>query len=150
MKILKLVLKIAIGIVGLFVVLIVVLLTSESYETVTKNNGNEIVVVEIKKAFGKKISECSINSDGFYHGPSKSWSLFKGTLRSEGNFKEGYWNGRWKDYDREGQLIMFREWSMGKLKKVFVPFEEDFKELPENEWPKYVDITQSRLQRAHQ
>jgi hypothetical protein len=55
MKILKLVLKIAIGIVGLFVVLIVVLLTSESYETVTKNNGNEIVVVEIKKAFGKKL-----------------------------------------------------------------------------------------------
>lgn len=150
MKILKLVLKIAIGIVGLFVIIIVVLLNSESYETVTKNNGNEIVVVEIKKAFGKKISECSINSDGFYHGPSKSWSLYKGTLRSEGNFKEGYWHGRWKDYDRDGQLIMFREWNMGKLKKVFVPVGEKLKELPENEWAKYADITQSRPQRAHQ
>ena len=149
MKYLKLLLKILIGLIGLFIILIIVLLSAESYQTITKKNGNEIVEVEIKKVFGRKISECSINADGFYHGPSKSWSIFKGTLRSEGNFNNGYWHGRWKDYDRDGQFTMIREWDMGKLAKVFIPVGGTLKELPKNEWPKYVDVTQGRPQRAH-
>jgi hypothetical protein len=150
MKYLKLILKIAIGLAGLIVILIIVLLSSESYETFAKQNGNEIVVVEFKKVFGKKISECAINSNGFYHGPSKSLDMFTGTLRSEGNYKSGYWHGRWKDYDKDGQLIMLREWNMGELEKVFIPVGENFKELPKDEWPKYVDFKQSRPQQAHE
>jgi hypothetical protein len=149
MKYLKLLFKIAIAFVGLCIVFLIVLVKSESYETITKKNGNEIAVVEIKKVFGRKVSECPINSNGFYNGLSKSWDIFNGELRSEGNFNKGYWNGRWKDYDRDGKLIMLREWNMGKLIKVLIPTGGDFKELPKDEWPKYVDVKQGKPQRVH-
>jgi hypothetical protein len=149
MKYLKLLLKISIGLVGLFVILIIVFFSGESYQTITKKSGNEIVVFEIKKIFGRKISECQINSRGYYHGPSKSWDVFNNTLRSEGSFRDGYWNGGWKDYSRGGQLTMIREWDMGNLSKVFIPVGGTLKELPKNEWPKYVEVTQGRPQRAH-
>ena len=138
-----------IGIVGLLIILIFVLLSAESYKTITKKNGNEIVEVEIKKVFGRKISECSFNVDRFYHGPSKSWYIFTGILRSEGNYKNGYWHGRWKDYDKGGQLVMLREWDMGELKKVFIPAGENFKELLKDEWPKYIDVKQTTPQQTH-
>jgi antitoxin component YwqK of YwqJK toxin-antitoxin module len=150
MKYLKLLFKIAIGLFVLFIILIIVLLSGESYETITKKDGNEIVIVEIKNLFGRKISECPINSNGFYHGSSKSWDIFTHTLRSEGDFNNGYWHGRWKDYDRDGQLIMIREWNMGELNKVFIPVGANFKELSKNEWPKYVDVKQSSPQRVHE
>jgi hypothetical protein len=84
MKYLKLLLNILIGLVGLFVILIIILLSAESHQIITKKNGNKITVVEIKKVFGRKISECAINSSGFYHGSSKMWDLSNNTLRSEG------------------------------------------------------------------
>jgi hypothetical protein len=149
MKYLKLLLKILIGLFGLFVIMIIVLLSAESYQTVTKKNGTEIVKVEIKKAFGRKISECFINAEGFYHGPSKHWHLFKGKLASEGYYKNGYWDGLWKDYDRNGQLIMRREFNMGEPIKIFLPSGKDFKELPKDEWPKHLQLKQSSPQRAH-
>jgi hypothetical protein len=68
MKYLKLLFKISIAFVGLCIVFLIVLVKSESYETITKKNGNEIAVVEIKKVFGRKVSECPINSNGIYNG----------------------------------------------------------------------------------
>jgi hypothetical protein len=44
---------------------------------------------------------------------------------------------------------MIREWNMGKLAKVFIPIGGTLKELPKNEWPKYVDVTQGRPALAH-
>ena len=152
MRYLKLLFKILIGLVGLFVILLIVLLNAESYKTITKRTGTgtEIVKIEIKKVFGKKISESTINADGFYHGPSKSWYFFKGKLHSEGNYKNGYWNGLWKSYDRNGQLMMHREFSMGVPTKVFMPAGNSFKELSKNEWPEYLNFNQSEPQRAHE
>lgn len=149
MKYLKLLLKILIGLVGLFIIIIIVLLGGESYETFTKKDGNEIIYVEVKKFFGKKISECPIDSNGFYHGRSISWDLFGNTIRSEGNYRNGYWHGRWKDYDRDGNLIMVREWNKGELEKVFTPMGKEFKEVPKEEWPKYVNVKQIGPQRIN-
>jgi antitoxin component YwqK of YwqJK toxin-antitoxin module len=149
MKYLKLLPKILIGFVGLFVIVIIVLHSAEGYQTITKENGNKTVMVEIKKVFGRKISECSINSSGFYNGLSKTWDLFNNTLRSEGSFRDGFWDGAWRDYNRDGQLTMVREWNMGKLSKVFIPAGGTLKELPKEEWPKYVDVKQSKPQRVH-
>jgi hypothetical protein len=149
MKYPKLLLKILIGLVGLFVILLIVLFSAESYQTITKKNGNEIVIVEIKKVFGRKISECAINSGGFYHGPSKSWDLFNNTLRSEGTFRDGLWDGGWRDYNRDGQLTMIREWDMGRLAKVSIPVGETLKELPKNEWPKHIEVMQDRPKLAY-
>lgn len=149
MKNLKLILKIFTCLVGILFIIVIVLLNSESYETITKENRNEIVHVEIKKVFGKKISECSINSEGLYHGPSKSWRLLSDKVKSEGYFKNGYWHGKWKDYDNDGQLIMVREWIEGKLNKVFTPVGEILKEVPKDQWPKYVDVKQNKPQRVN-
>jgi antitoxin component YwqK of YwqJK toxin-antitoxin module len=147
MKYLKLLFKISIGIVGIFIILIFVLLNAESYETITKKNGNEI---EIKKIFGKKISESAVNADGFYHGPSKSWYIFKSALKSEGNYKNGYWDGLWRDYDRNGKLMMRREFDMGVPIKIFIPAEKKFKELSKDEWPNHLEFKQRSPQRVHE
>jgi antitoxin component YwqK of YwqJK toxin-antitoxin module len=149
MKFLKLLIKIAIGIIGLALIFIIVLYSGENYKTITKKTGNQTIKIETKKFFWKKISECTINSNGFYNGPSKSWYIFTGQLKSEGNYSNGYWQGRWNDYDRNGKLIMLREYNMGVPIKVFLPAEENFKELPKDEWPKYLDFKQSKPQRIH-
>ena len=149
MKYLKLLFKILIGLVGLIIILNIFILIAESYETVTKQNGNEITEIEIKKVFGKKISECTINADGFYHGPSKGWYIFKGELSSEGYFKNGYWDGLWKHYDRTGQLMMRIEYNMGVPIKIFLPDGKNFRELPKEEWPKHLKFKQSSPQRMH-
>lgn len=150
MKFLKLPLKIFVGLVGLFIIILIVLLSAESYQTITKKNGNETIEIEIKKIFGKKISECTINADGFYNGSSKSWYIFIGAIKSEGNYKNGYWHGLWDDYDRNGQLMMRREFSMGVPTKIFMPGGENFKELSKDEWPEYLKFSQSKPQRTHE
>jgi antitoxin component YwqK of YwqJK toxin-antitoxin module len=149
MKFLKLFFKIAVALLSLFIIFIIILLSGESYETITMNTGDETVVVEIKKLFGRKLTECSINSDGFYDGPSKSWDLLSNQIRSEGLFKNGYWHGKWKEYDRYGQLIMIREWNKGVLVKVFVPIGDSFKEVPKKEWPKHVNVRQHKAQKIN-
>jgi hypothetical protein len=97
MKFVKLLIKIAIGFFGLALIFITVLYSGESYETNTKKTENQNIRIEIKKFFGRKISECAINSNGFYNGPSKSWHILTGELKSEGNYCNGYWQGRWKE-----------------------------------------------------
>jgi len=150
MNFVKLFIKVAIGIIGLALIFIIVLYSGESYKTITKKTGNQTIKIEIIKFFGKKISECAINSNGFYNGPSKSWHIFTGELKSEGNYNNGYWQGRWKDYDRNGKLIMLRDFNMGVPIKVFLPAGETFKELSKDEWPKYLDFKQNRPQRVHE
>ncbi len=150
MKYLKLLLKIVLGIVGVLILIIFVLLNAESYKIVNKNIGNEIINVEIKKVFGKKISECSTDAFGLYHGQATSWSLFGNTIRNEGSYKNGYWHGQWKDYDRNGNLTMVRKWNMGKLNKVFLPEGSSLKEVPKENWPKYVDVRQHKPQRINE
>lgn len=149
MKYFKLFLKILFGVVGIFILFIVILHSGESYETISQNNVNEVIHVEIKNAFGKKISECPFNSLGFYHGHATSWSLFGGTIKSEGEYVNGYWHGQWKDFDNSGNLTMVREWNMGKLNKVFTYERGVLKEISKEKWPKYVDITQRQPQRIN-
>lgn len=119
------------------------MLSGESYEIVHKKQ----VDVEIKKFFGTKISECSINPSGFYDGPATSWHLFTKTIRNEGEYKQGYWHGQWKEFDRNGNLTMVREWDLGKLNKLFLPQGSELNEIPKGQWPKYANIEQQQPQK---
>ncbi len=144
---LKLLLKIILGIIGILILCIFIMLSGESYEIESRNHSNKMVNLEIKRFFWKKISECSIDSSGFYHGPASTWHLFTKTLRNEGEYKEGFWNGRWNEYDRNGQLTMVREWNMGKLDRLFLPMGSELKEIPKENWPKYANVNQTNPQR---
>ena len=150
MKFLKLFLKIVFVTVLVLVIFVIVLLNAESYKIVTKSQGNKSVNVEVKKFFGKKISESLINSSGFYHGHSIGWGILSNTITNETEFKNGYWHGQSKTYNRNGHLTMIREWDMGTLIKVFLPEGSGLKEVPKEKWPEYVNIKQQRPQRINE
>ena len=146
MRYLKLLSKIIVGIIGISILSIFVLLSGESYQIVHEKQMD----VEIKKFFGTKLSECSINSSGFYDGSATSWHLFSKTIRNEGEYKQGYWHGQWSDFDRNGNLTMVREWDMGKLNKLFIPEGSELKEIQQEQWPNYADIKQPEPQRINE
>ncbi|WP_020586482.1 hypothetical protein [Desulfobacter curvatus] len=143
MQFFKLLLKLILGAIGIIALCLIVILKAESYEIVKSDH----VTVEVKKIFGKKISECSVDSNGFYNGPAKLWHLFSDKIRSEGQFQEGYWNGRWKEYDKDGHVTMIRVWNKGKLEKLFLLKGEGLIEIQKGNWPKYVDVVQQKPQR---
>jgi hypothetical protein len=143
MKFFKLILKLTLGTLGIIILCLIVILTAESYEIVKTDH----FTIEIKKVFGKKISECAVDSKGFYDGPAKTWHLFSNKIRNEGQFQEGYWNGSWKEYNKDGHVVMIRVWNKGKLSRLFLPKEKNFIEIQREKWPKYVDIVQQKPQR---
>ena len=149
MKVLKIIIKTICIIVGVIVLFVVVALMGESYKIINRTNQGTDTKVEVKRLFGKKLCEATINYRGFYNGEFKSWHLFKKDLKkSEGQFKDGYWHGKWKEYNREGSLSMIREWKKGKLIKLFIPENGDIKEIPKDKWPKYANIQQNKPVKA--
>jgi hypothetical protein len=149
-NILKTLLKSLSAVVLLFILtLMFIKIIGVSYETrIQKINGAD-TKIEVKKVFGKKISEATINSEGFYQGPAASWSLFgKGRIIAEGQYKNGFWQGEWKDYDKEGNLIMVREFEEGKLIKLFMPKGDTLQEISKDKWPKYANAHQYKRMRA--
>ena len=62
MKLLKILLKSILVVAGLFILFLVFILMGENYETVIRNQNNTIVRIEIKKVFGKKVSEATLDS----------------------------------------------------------------------------------------
>ena len=95
-----------------------------------------------KKLFGIRISEVEINSEGFYHGEGKSWGIFDGNLRQEGQWSGGFWHGRWKTFDNNGNIEMVREYKKGKLIKIMVPERGILQEIPKGKWPKWSNRVQ--------
>ena len=143
MKPLKIIFK-SISLIGaLAIMVLVVALLGESYKTIDKTNQGSVTKVEVKRFFGKKLSEATLNTQGFYDGEFQNWHLFKkNTIRSEGQFKNGFWHGKWKDYNRDGSLTMIREWEKGKLIKLFKPGNSGMIEVPRDKWPEYVNVLQ--------
>ncbi len=149
MNYLKWLFKIIIGIIGVSILCLILMLSGESYEIVGSSLNNKLVNVEIKKFYGKKISECAIDSFGLYHGAATTWHLFSKTIRNDGVYNKGYWHGRWKEYDRSGNLIMIRAYDMGKLTSLFLPEGNAIKEVPIENWPKSANVNQLKLQRIN-
>lgn len=138
MGVFKKIIKILCVIFGLILFSVVGVLMGENYEIISKTNKGYDTKVEVKRIFGKKLSEATINSKGFYNGKFKTWHLFKrNMIRVEGQFKDGFFHGEQKDYNRDGKIIMVRIWDKGKLLKLYMPDNGDLKEIPEDRWPKY-------------
>lgn len=136
-------------VLGLFSIIVIVILSGEDYEIIDRKQGNEVVSIEIKKVFGNKISEASLDKNGYYNGYCVSWYFFGSErVRQEGQFKNGFWHGKWYEYNRDGQINLIREWEKGKLKKLFLPKENSFQEIPIEKWPKFSDIQQKKAQKA--
>jgi antitoxin component YwqK of YwqJK toxin-antitoxin module len=150
MKLIKIFLKSILAIFGIIILFVVALRMGESYEITDKNTDKGIIKIETKKFFSKKLFEASFNESGFYHGDCTSWNMIGDQKRQEGQYENGYWHGRWKEYDKNGNVQMIREWDRGKLMKLFLPKNDTFIEVPKEQWPKYVDIQQKRPERAKQ
>ncbi len=149
MKILKNLFIAIFLLVGLLAISLLVLMMGESYETINSANEMNNPRIEIKKVFGIKVSEAEINSDGFYHGKCTTWSLFnQGNIKSEGQYKNGFWHGKWKFYDKKGNLQMVREYERGRLMKLFVPENGILQEVPKKKWPEHVNLKQDNPMKA--
>jgi antitoxin component YwqK of YwqJK toxin-antitoxin module len=149
MKLFKKSIKILCVVFGLILLFVVAVLMGESYEVISKANNGLDTKVEVKKFFGKKLSETTINSKGFYNGEFKSWHIFKkNMIRVEGQFKNGFLHGYQKDYNRDGMVMMKRIWDEGKLSKLYMPENGILKEIPEDKWPEYARNPHTRLLKA--
>lgn len=134
---------------ALAIIVLVIILLGENYETIDKINQGAITKVEVKSFFGKKLSEATLNSQGFYDGEFQNWHLFKkNMIRSKGQFKNGFWHGPWKDYKRDGSLAMIRVWEKGELVKLFMPESGYMIEVIKDKWPEYVDVQQPKPTKA--
>jgi hypothetical protein len=108
------------------------------------NTDGEYVQTEIRTYHGKKIFEAPINKDGLYHGISTSWHLQSIHKSKEGEWKDGYWHGEWKFYDKEGKVESIVEYEMGQAVNYKVMESGILKKLPKDKWPFAMEkITQS-------
>ncbi len=149
MKLFKILIKSICLMVGLIVLAVFVVLLGENYKIVSKTNQGTDTKIEVKSLFGKKLSAATINSKGFYNGEFQSWHLFRKNLKkSEGQFKDGFWHGKWKEYNRDGSLSMIREWEKGQLLKLFVPENGEIQEIPKDKWPEYANVQQDKPVKA--
>ena len=149
MKLFKILTKSICLIVGLIVFVVLVALMGESYKVVSKTNQGTDTKVEVKSFFGKNLSAATINSRGLYNGEFQSWHLFRRNLKkSEGQFKDGFWHGKWKEYNRDGSLSMIREWEKGKLIKLFVSENGEIQEISKDKWPEYANVQQAKPVKA--
>lgn len=65
--------------------------------------------------FNKLISEKELNADGtLYHGKAILYNL-NGTIRKEGSWSEGKWDGEQKKYDRSGKLVSVAVFDKGRF-----------------------------------
>lgn len=76
--------------------------------------------------FGKLTTEVDVAADRLvYHGRSVSYHE-DGTIRQEGTWHNGKWDGEWKDYDQNGNLTCTTIFDKGKFVKR--------KELKDGHW----------------
>ena len=90
--------------------------------------------VQLRYVQSQKVLEVPINDMGFYHGLQTEWHPFW-MKSSEGAWKDGFLNGQWKSWNREGRIQSVIEYRMGRPIRYATIKNRTLVDLPENEWP---------------
>ena len=107
----------------------------------TKQPDGSDKLIEVKYLKDRKIFEVPINGAGFYHGMQTEWDVFSPQKRKQGMWKNGFWHGEWRSWDREGQLESLTEFQMGRPIRYVILQTGELTEVPESEWPSHVKKT---------
>lgn len=100
------------------------------------NEDGSYTSVQVWRFRGQKLTEIVVNGEGLYDGAQTQWWA-NGNKRAEGTWKAGYWNGIWKNWNEQGQLVSVTEYQMGKPIRFAIMKRGSLVDLTEDEWPPY-------------
>ena len=91
--------------------------------------------VQLRYVQSQKVMEVPINDMGFYDGLQTEWHPFSTEKSSEGAWKDGFLNGQWKSWNREGRVQSIIEYRMGRPVRYATIKDRTLVDVPENQWP---------------
>ena len=94
----------------------------------------QTVSVEEKYWRTKKIFEAQVNNQGFYDGPSTEWTA-AGVKKEEGNWANGFWDGEWKNFDQDGNLVAVTTFLAGRPVGYQKAQNGELINVPPDQWP---------------
>jgi Zn-dependent protease len=106
--------------------------------TQTQKDDGTYASIEVRYFQNQKLFEAPINAAGLYHGVQTEWHRFSTQKSKQGMWKDGFWHGEWKSWDREGQLESLTEYKMGKPTRYAIMKTGGLSEVPEREWPFHI------------
>ena len=107
----------------------------------TLNKDGSYTSIEVRYYHNQKICEIPVNDAGLYHGVETAWWAVYGHKEREGTWKDGYWHGEWRSWDKQGHLESVTEYEMGKPIRFAVMKDGSLTDLPEDRWPSQIRKT---------
>ena len=102
-------------------------------------NGQTVSVEELYWR-SKKISEAQLNNQGLYDGPATEWTV-AGIKKKEGNWANGFWNGDWKTFDQNGNVVAVTTYLAGRPILYQKAQNGELITIPPQEWPAIISRT---------
>lgn len=154
--------RMAFGLTGLYLIVLIVGVGAPfGFEVAKAIGGMKTSLVEEVDEHGKTklftvlsqegagvISKTEINKEGFYHGIQTRWYWGTEQKESQGSWKDGFWDGEWTFWDREGNIRHIGVYEMGVPKKFMVYSAGSLVEKPEEQWPLYFRTKQEKVTRT--
>ncbi len=94
--------------------------------------------VEVKYVGAEKQSETELDDQGLFHGHSTAWHLLGGRKMEEGDWVNGYLNGMWQFYDRQGNPTSAITYEKGRPVEYLKVEDGLTIKVDVNEWPDFV------------
>ena len=110
---------------------IVVLFDPFFNDKITQEGSSKYVTRYI---WGMKTSKIEVGKDGLYNGKQTSWHYFSDKKKQEGFWKNGYWDGEWISYDKNGLRTSIYIYEKGVAKRHYRITDGDKIEIPKDDW----------------
>lgn len=107
--------------------------------TRTLPNGDS-VRVHIVSYRGHKLSETQVNDEGFFDGNAIAWQMFTTNRIKEGHWRDGFWHGEWKFWNKKGELTEIVEYDMGTPIRYRQLINGEMRDVPREDWPRYITL----------
>lgn len=115
-----------------------VMLTKTEIENRADTDGNA-VRYEVKSYKGRKVSEIPVDKNGLYNGEAITCSFSTGNKSKQGFWKDGYWHGEWKFWDKGGQLQSVTVYEKGHPISYAVMKAGSLTSVAKDKWPLSVE-----------
>ncbi len=93
------------------------------------------VKYEVRSYKGRKVSEIPVDKDGLYNGEAINWNFSTGNKSKQGFWKNGYWHGEWKFWDKDGQLQNVTVYEKGQPISYSVMKAGSLTSVSKDKWP---------------
>jgi len=120
-------------------------ITEMQTEIVSRTSPNgDTARLQVTSVRGQKISEVQVNDQGFFDGTQISWHMSNGNTNKQGQWKDGYWHGKWKFWNPQGELVEIVEFDMGKPIRCVELIDGHEQEVPPVEWSRLRRMVRQR------